>query len=433
VRAILRPTSTRRGGQALLRDPRRHAGLARASTSRCWCRPSAAPTLPVTTGTANDITAQLFAPSGFSRSTPTTPQPTSSGRRDWPSTYASPLYGNMFGVGSAFAPPHPIRGADHPIRAPVHLPAPPPTGMPCGLMAASRAQHRCHEQIAARPADPTARSMAEMGAACVASAGAGLRNGSAAAMTMFPVVPDYAHLPSTRPQPTDTTGEIVAGWSLDQAHAPLPVIYKAKGRPAGSSSPSEDPAVTDQAPTQDDTPPLPRPSAVLAPVPDQPHLRRRHIGPALQLYRFRRHQPAHGQDGSPLAPALTPPRPHQSLPPAPKDPALPSPRHPREEPPCDFQLSDRPTGPPRPARVRSDPWGDSGVHRSPRQGRVRRLALVVSRSAPSHPGSRRPWRGQAGRPRVPSRSRRATSCSGSSPDCPAPPYRLSCTPTPDRS
>ena len=38
-------------------------------------------------------------------------------------------------------------------------------------------------------------SMAAMGAACIASAGAGIRNGTAAAMTMYPVVPDYARFP----------------------------------------------------------------------------------------------------------------------------------------------------------------------------------------------------------------------------------------------
>jgi hypothetical protein len=34
-------------------------------------------------------------------------------------------------------------------------------------------------------------SMASMGAACFASAGTGLRKGSAAAMTMYPIVPDH--------------------------------------------------------------------------------------------------------------------------------------------------------------------------------------------------------------------------------------------------
>ena len=73
--------------------------------------------------------------------------------------------------------------------------------------------------------------MAEMGAACVASAGAGLRKGSAAAMTMFPVVPDYATYPEHGRSLTDTTGEIgLAGhWIKHMLHYLF--IYKAKGRP----------------------------------------------------------------------------------------------------------------------------------------------------------------------------------------------------------
>lgn len=79
---------------------------------------------------------------------------------------------------------------------------------------------------------PTHRaSMAQMGAACVASAGAGTRKGSAAAMTMFPVVPDYATYPEHGRSLTDTTGEIgLAGhWIKHMLHHLF--IYKAKGRP----------------------------------------------------------------------------------------------------------------------------------------------------------------------------------------------------------
>jgi hypothetical protein len=39
--------------------------------------------------------------------------------------------------------------------------------------------------------------MAEMGAACVASAGKGVLDGSAAAMTVYPVVPDFEKYPGT--------------------------------------------------------------------------------------------------------------------------------------------------------------------------------------------------------------------------------------------
>ena len=74
-------------------------------------------------------------------------------------------------------------------------------------------------------------SMAEMGAACVASAGTGLRHGSAASMTMFPVVPDPVAYPDTGRSLKDTFGEIgLAGHWIKLALHHL-FIWKAKARP----------------------------------------------------------------------------------------------------------------------------------------------------------------------------------------------------------
>ena len=73
-------------------------------------------------------------------------------------------------------------------------------------------------------------SMADMGAACVASAGANLRTGSAAAMTMMPIVPDFSRYPTGRDL-NDTRGELgLAGhWVKLLLHYLF--IYKAKARP----------------------------------------------------------------------------------------------------------------------------------------------------------------------------------------------------------
>ena len=81
---------------------------------------------------------------------------------------------------------------------------------------------------------PTAKnheaSMAAMGAACVASVGEGLRTGSAAAMTMMPVVPDYQRYPTGRDL-ADTRGEVgLAGhWVKLMLHHLF--LYKAKALP----------------------------------------------------------------------------------------------------------------------------------------------------------------------------------------------------------
>ncbi|MCL1974553.1 MAG: NAD(P)/FAD-dependent oxidoreductase, partial [Firmicutes bacterium] len=71
----------------------------------------------------------------------------------------------------------------------------------------------------------------KMGAACVASAGIGLRQGSAAAMTMQPVVPDWQKYPETGRNMAGTFGEIgLAGhWVKLMLH--FMFIYKAKARP----------------------------------------------------------------------------------------------------------------------------------------------------------------------------------------------------------
>ena len=67
--------------------------------------------------TGEDITARLFAPSGFMKV-----DADYSGKEfedwsveDWPSTYQSPSYPNMFATGIAFAPPHQI---SKPMKSP---------------------------------------------------------------------------------------------------------------------------------------------------------------------------------------------------------------------------------------------------------------------------------------------------------------------------
>jgi sulfide:quinone oxidoreductase len=69
-----------------------------------------------------------------------------------------------------------------------------------------------------------------MGAVCVASAGSGLTRGSAAAMIMDPVVPDYTKYPTGRNLAT-TRGEIglYGHWSKLMLHYLF--IYKAKALP----------------------------------------------------------------------------------------------------------------------------------------------------------------------------------------------------------
>lgn len=180
-----------------------------------------------------DISATLFAPNGFLKvDADYTPKPFEDWRAsDWPSTYASPAYPNVFGVGIAFAPPHPISRPRSTAQGTVITPSPPRTGMPSGLMGRQVARSIADMIVNHAPAPSHTASMSEMGAACVASAGAGLLDGTAASMTMYPVVPDPRRFPDAGRSLRDTTGEIgLAGhWTKHLLHHLF--IYKAKARP----------------------------------------------------------------------------------------------------------------------------------------------------------------------------------------------------------
>ena len=179
-----------------------------------------------------DISSTLFAPSGFMKV-----DADYSGKpyeewlaSDWPKTYRNPLYPNIFAVGIAFAPPHQISKPRKSPNGTLIAPSPPRTGMPSGIMG-KLAIISINELIKNGPeAQVGTASMAEMGAACVASAGSGLRVGSAASMTMYPVVPDFQSYPNTGRSMDDTFGEIgLAGhWIKLMLHYLF--IYKAKAR-----------------------------------------------------------------------------------------------------------------------------------------------------------------------------------------------------------
>jgi sulfide:quinone oxidoreductase len=180
-----------------------------------------------------DITADVFAPSGFMKvDADYTAKPYDQWRAaDWPSTYQTPAYPNVFGVGIAFAPPHQISQPRTSTNGTLIAPAPPRTGMPSGVMGRTVAL-TIVDMIERGASTPThTASMASMGAACVASAGTGFRKGTAAAMTMYPVVPDYQAYPGTGRSAKDTYGEIgLAGhWIKALLHHLF--IYKAKARP----------------------------------------------------------------------------------------------------------------------------------------------------------------------------------------------------------
>jgi sulfide:quinone oxidoreductase len=185
-----------------------------------------------------DITGRLFLPSDFMRvDADYGAKPYEEwAAGDWPRTYQSPAFPNIFAAGIAFAPPHAISVPRTSPNGTLIAPAPPRTGMPSAgigkAVAASIA-----DMVRGAPGPTHSASMAEMGAACVASAGANLFTGTAASMTVYPVVPDFARYPLYGRDLDRTFGEIgLAGhWIKILLHHMF--LYKARLRPGWSLIP----------------------------------------------------------------------------------------------------------------------------------------------------------------------------------------------------
>ncbi len=181
----------------------------------------------------SDITSTLFAPNGFLKVDAKYDAGAYENWKasDWPETYQNPTYANIFACGIAFAPPHAISKPMSSPNGTAINPTPPRTGMPSGIIGKAVAQSICDLIKNGKDAPLRKASMAAMGAACVASAGKGLTNGTAAAMTVYPVVPDFEKYPGTGRDTEYTFGEIgLAGhWIKHILHHLF--IYKAKLKP----------------------------------------------------------------------------------------------------------------------------------------------------------------------------------------------------------
>ncbi len=181
-----------------------------------------------------DITDVVFAPNGFMKVDAKYDAGAYENWKasDWPKTYQNPTYKNMFAAGIAFAPPHLIsKPMMNPNGKPIN-PTPPRTGMPSGIIGKAVAHSVCDLMTKGESNTKLHEaSMADMGAACVASAGKGVLSGTAAAMTVYPVVPDFEKYPGTGRDTEYTFGEIgLAGhWIKHILHHLF--IWKAKLKP----------------------------------------------------------------------------------------------------------------------------------------------------------------------------------------------------------
>ncbi len=183
--------------------------------------------------TGEDISIRLFAPSGFMKvdADYTVKDFEDWSVEDWPSTYQSPVYSNIFATGIAFAPPHQI---SKPMTSPngtLITPSPPRTGMPSGVIGKIVALNLVDRINSGKTEFKHKASMGKMGAACIVSAGYGLIKGNAATMTVFPIVPDWQKYPQWGRDIRYTVGEagLAGHWMKLFLHYMF--IHKAKGYP----------------------------------------------------------------------------------------------------------------------------------------------------------------------------------------------------------
>lgn len=185
-----------------------------------------------------DITSTVFAPNGFMKvDADYAKKPYEQWvAGDWPRTYQNSTYSNVFAAGIAFAPPHAISRPRTTADGIVISPAPPRTGMPSAIIGKTVAKSIV-DMIKGNTGALHSASLAEMGAACVASAGASVFKGTAASITVFPIVPDYERYPDYGRDLTQTFGEIgLAGhWIKILLHHMF--LYKAQLRPGWSLIP----------------------------------------------------------------------------------------------------------------------------------------------------------------------------------------------------
>lgn len=181
----------------------------------------------------NDLTVKIFAPNGLMKvDADYSPKPFEEWSvKDWPSVYQCAGYNNIFAAGIAFAPPHTISKPMTNKNGLAIYPTAPRTGMPSGVIGKVVALNIAHRIKTGKMEYKHSASMGRMGAACIVSSGYGLRNGMAATMTVFPVVPDFEKYPVWGRDTNYTMGEpgLAGHWIKLLLHVMF--LYKAKGYP----------------------------------------------------------------------------------------------------------------------------------------------------------------------------------------------------------
>ncbi|RUA15948.1 MAG: NAD(P)/FAD-dependent oxidoreductase [Clostridia bacterium] len=147
----------------------------------------------------------------------------------WPAVYQNRTYNNIFAAGIAFAPPGSIsRPHVNPNGLSITA-APPRTGMISGIIGRLVAKNII--DLVKRGRMTHAERMTEMFAACIASMGDSLWDGSAATIVIYPVVPDPRTYPNEEGRDlfvTDMEMGLAGAWMKRMIHSTF--MHKLQGR-----------------------------------------------------------------------------------------------------------------------------------------------------------------------------------------------------------
>jgi sulfide:quinone oxidoreductase len=148
----------------------------------------------------------------------------------WPARYQNPTYPNIFAAGIAFAPPGPISQPHVNPKGTSITATAPRTGMISGII--GRLVARNIVDYYKKGTMPHEERMNHMAAACIASMGDSLWDGSAATIIMYPVVPDPTAFHNETGRDLFTT-EMEAGlagaWMKRMIHSTF--MWKLQARP----------------------------------------------------------------------------------------------------------------------------------------------------------------------------------------------------------
>ncbi|MCA9783072.1 MAG: FAD-dependent oxidoreductase [Candidatus Cloacimonetes bacterium] len=148
----------------------------------------------------------------------------------WPAQYQNPTWRNIHAAGIAFAPPGPI-SRPHVTPGGFSITAAPPrTGMVSGIIGRLVALNIADKLQTGH--SPHSERMSEMAAACIASMGDSLWDGSAATILIHPVVPDHRKFPDSGgrdPFVTHMEMGLAGAWMKRLIHSTF--MHKLQGRP----------------------------------------------------------------------------------------------------------------------------------------------------------------------------------------------------------